>query len=161
MQYQRLIEAVTKWGGVRLSSDWPCIWHSQKCNKLLDDLPKLVVAPVNHELSNGNYGGNVKFDYQQKLSKTSFHSSFPVKYPFLVNEGFSGTLLIMLLDTNNPNGLAEALNRVKKLDLSEHEGLVIISHYVTDPDMADYAHSIPEHFCSRMRYSKETISWTF
>lgn len=119
---------------------------AQKWNKLLDDLTKLVIATGNHELSNGNYGGNVKFDYQQKLSKISFHSSFPVKYPFLVNEGLSGTLLVMLLDTNNPNGLAEALNRVKKLDLSEHEGLVIISHHVTDPDMAGYAHSIPEHF---------------
>ena len=42
--------------------------------------------------------------------------------------------------------LAEALNRVKKLDLSEHEGPVIISHHVIDPDMAGYAHSIPEHF---------------
>ncbi len=69
-----------------------------------------------------------------------------MKYPFLVNQGVSGTLLIMLLDTNNPNGRAEALSRVKKLDLSENEGLVIINHHVIDPDMTGYAHSIPEHF---------------
>ena len=52
----------------------------------------------------------------------------------------------MLLDTNNPNGLAEALNRVRELDLSQNDGLVIISHHVIDPDMAGYAHGIPEHF---------------
>ena len=140
------------------------VFHTPSNNKWKNFKKKFVkaeIAPGNHELNDISDIRSTKLDYQQKLEKSSFFKNFQTTYPLIVSKKFSEKLLVMLIDTNNPNVVSKIIDKIIELNFSEYEGLVMISHHVIDPELESYAHSIPNHFLSSEAIKQRKKIMTF
>ena len=121
----------------------------KKWSNLQNYADNIIIAPGNHDIIDGDAFEKRPNNYLNRLRSTSFWKTFPNDYPFSSVIGKTKNVMIVVLDTNNPE-IDLGLNRFSEaFKAPEIETILIISHHVIDTALKKYSHGEPEHFLSK------------